>query len=475
MKHSKLFIIPLLLILAAFLVNAENFDFTAEEVDIDILPGQTAMYDITIYNRNIIDDRFQLTGDISTTLSWDVSTSPQIVNIEAGTHKTIRLELTPHLDMSLGAKQVIMKLKSLETGELYRAAVPVYIGEGVRFGTYVPNVAITVDIDKEIDPREKVAVNVCLKNRNLLDIENLLVFVDGEVFEEEYESSIGPLEYKCNEILFTINNNETPQEHTLTTTVTRDNDTLASAVQTYEIRAYADIIEKSNTKTGLFIYTETITLYNDGNMEEITTIKREIGGFNKLFARSNPKHESLKEDGVSYVAWKITLDSEETKTITFVRDYRWPMIVLIVIVVAVVLYFLFRSPIVLFKDAYVIGKADEGVSDLKVKVLVKNRTRRLIKNIRIIDKIPSIAEVVEKEHLGTIKPSKIIKHGKKGTIIKWDIEGFEPYEERILSYKIKSTLRIVGGMSLPSVKARFEDNGKERTTTSNPVSLHKKE
>ena len=150
------------------------------------------------------------------------------------------------------------------------------------------------------------------------------------------------------------------------------------------------------------------------------------------------------------------------------------MIVLIVIVVVLALYFLLRSPIVLFKDAYVIGKAEEGVSDLKVKVLVKNRTRRIIKNVRIIDKIPSIAEVVEKEHLGTIKPSKIIKHGKKGTIIKWDIEGFEPYEERILSYKIKSTLRIVGGISLPSVKARFEDNGKERTTTSNPVSLHDK-
>ncbi|MFH1505649.1 MAG: hypothetical protein ABIE94_01525, partial [archaeon] len=456
-------------------VSAQDFEFTAEEVDIDILPGQTASYLVTIYNYQDTADRFQLTGGVSATILWDISTDTPIIEVPAGDSTQSFLYLTPHIDVGLGPKQIIMKLKSLNTGEIFNKAINVYIGEGARFGTYVPNVAVTVDIDKEIDPRQPVDVYLCLKNKNLLDIEKLQIFIDGEIFEKSYETPLGPLESKCQEILFTLEETQVPGQHILTVTAIR-NETLATIVKNYEVVGYSTVTETFQTEKGFFMSTETIQLFNDGNQEDVKVVRRETSAFSRMFVRSNPDYEVMSEDGVSYVGWSISLEAGESATITLVKDYRWPFIVIIIILVAIVLYFVLRSPIILFKDAYVVGKEGEGVSDLKIKVLVKNRTRRSIKNLRIIDKVPSIAEVIEKEHLGTIKPSKIIKHGKKGTILKWDIEGFEPYEERILSYKIKSSLKIVGGISLPSVKARFDTRqGRERTTTSNPVGIHRKD
>ena len=427
MKQFKLFIILAVLVLAAALVSAQDFDFTSEEVDIDILPGQTALYNVTIFNYQDAADRFQLTGDVSTVLMWDVSTDTPIIEVAAGGSKEVVLELKPHLDVGLGPKQVILKLKSLNTEEIYRAGLPVYIGEGARFGTYVPNVDLSIDIDREIDPREKFGVNVCLKNKNLLNIKTLQVVLDGEIFAKGYETPLGPLESKCQEILFTLDENEPPAQHTVTAMATYQNETLATVVKNYEVAGYSTISEKSETATSLFLYTETITLFNDGNKEETQLVKREMPGFKRLFARSSPSYKVLRQDGISYVSWSITLGPNETEQIVFVRDYRWPLGVLVIIILAVILYFVFRSPMVLYKDAFVVGKEAEGVSDMKVKILVKNRTRSAVKNLRIIDKVPSIAEVVEKEHLGTMRPSKVIRHGKKGTIIKWDIEGFEPF------------------------------------------------
>ena len=89
-------------------------------------------------------------------------------------------------------------------------------------------------------------------------------------------------------------------------------------------------------------------------------------------------------------------------------------------------------------------------------------------NINITDWIPSIATHKKESHVGTLAPKKILKHLKRGTIIKWEIDALEPFEERIISYKLKSKIAIVGGLTLPHSKIKFEtDKGQERTVTSN--------
>ena len=104
---------------------------------------------------------------------------------------------------------------------------------------------------------------------------------------------------------------------------------------------------------------------------------------------------------------------------------------------------------------------------MKVRIFIKNRTAKAFYNLRLLDRAPSIAHVKMSEGLGVIEPTKIIRNERRGTIIKWDFDSIEAYEERIVTYTIKARLKIIGNLGLPPVKAKFENvKGKQRTTQS---------
>jgi hypothetical protein len=92
--------------------------------------------------------------------------------------------------------------------------------------------------------------------------------------------------------------------------------------------------------------------------------------------------------------------------------------------------------------------------------------------VNIIDKVPHIAEVLKDFEMGTLHPTKVLKHAKKGTLIKWEVKELDKFEERVLAYKIKSRLSVLGEFKLPVAVAKFSTlSGKERSTHSNSVSL----
>ena len=73
--------------------------------------------------------------------------------------------------------------------------------------------------------------------------------------------------------------------------------------------------------------------------------------------------------------------------------------------------------------------------------------------------------------IGTIKPVNIAKHKRIGTIVKWQIISLEKYEERIITYRIRSKLSILGGLILPAAKLKFKEKGKERVVKSSKLKL----
>jgi hypothetical protein len=82
--------------------------------------------------------------------------------------------------------------------------------------------------------------------------------------------------------------------------------------------------------------------------------------------------------------------------------------------------------------------------------------------------IPRIAELIKEYDVGTLTPSNSIRNERKGTIIKYEVGDIMAREERIISYKVRSSLSILGGVSLPEAVSKFTTaTGKERTTSSN--------
>jgi ribosomal protein S10 len=71
-----------------------------------------------------------------------------------------------------------------------------------------------------------------------------------------------------------------------------------------------------------------------------------------------------------------------------------------------------------------------------------------------------------------MKPSRMTKTTAKGTILHWDLDKLDAFEERIITYRLKSKLRVVGDMSLPRAKVKFTYGaGKKERFVVSPVPL----
>jgi hypothetical protein len=64
---------------------------------------------------------------------------------------------------------------------------------------------------------------------------------------------------------------------------------------------------------------------------------------------------------------------------------------------------------------------------------------------------------------------------RRGNLIKWNIEMLDRFEERLITYKIKSKLSILGPFKLRPAVIRYENrNGKISITRSNSVGMSMK-
>jgi len=140
--------------------------------------------------------------------------------------------------------------------------------------------------------------------------------------------------------------------------------------------------------------------------------------------------------------------------------------------VALILYFLLRSQIVVRKEVYKVQQREGGLYELKVILYIKNRSRRVVSNLQISDRISHLSEVIRDSYLGSLKPDKLVREENKGTYIKWLIPNVESLEERIITYKIRSKFSILGRLSLAGARVKFiTKSGHVRVTSSNAVSV----
>jgi len=428
----------------------------------------TATYKFTITNVGKNDDRFQL---YTISSFWDID--PTIVAIPALSIYTFDLEVTLNDKQLVGPQLVPVTIKSLDSGDFISENLYVYVkpSESVAL-TYVPNVALKINTKDQIDPREPLSVEVNMKNRNQLDIKELRIVIESEFFNKEVQTTLGPLEEKTNQVLVGLNNLQEPGVYTITLKLVTGNKTIAEAQKEVKVIEYSQVSTEQTRVKGLFSYSEYIKLHNDGNTEAVKQVKVQKNFFQKIFTTSSEKYTKIKENGVSYMSWSVPLKPQESYEISVKTSYNILVIIFILIVAGIICYYLFRSPIILYKRAKIVTSTDEGITEIRVKLHLKNRSGREVRTIKVIDRHPKIVSLVEEENtVGALRPTKMLSADKVHSLLMWNLEALEPYEERLLTYTIKSKLNIVGNIHLHSAKARFHTKAGERTTNSNDVLL----
>lgn len=470
-KAILLFIIFLFTVSTVSALTAFTMELDAEQNS--IFTFEKAQYNLSVTNYGDAANTFTVhTSDVS----WYVTPKPILGVIQPSETKTISLSIAPRASqVNVGPNAVPVTVReTTERTERTREAIVFVKSADYVPPSYVPNVDLAVRYNSDVSSKEDLVLDIYLKNRNPLYIEGLQVVIDSPIFNKEYITNLDPLTEQSTKVPIKLNKYLEAKDHELIVEIFYQGEKIGSSKSDFRILPFSNIKEERTVKDSWFKKFVDIGLYNDGNVGNTYRVKYKINAFRKIFLSSSEEYTGVvEEDGQKYLVWDVTIDAQEAHAVTVTENYRLLIILILLAIVAIVGYYVLRSPVVVKKEVLITHASEEGVSGMKIRIYLQNRTKNSVSNIKVIDKISKIAEITKHVGLGSLEPTKIVRNNAQGTLVRWDIEMLEPYEERIITYNIRSGLKMVGDMRFEGVKVKFDTKtGSERTVYSNDVRLN---
>ena len=335
---------------------------------------------------------------------------------------------------------------------------------------YVPTIVTSVGVPEQIDPREEIPIRIVLNNQNVIDYPELEVRVESNNINKRMTTQLGPKEEKILEFTASIDPMTAPQNDRVAVSLyTGGKSIINTIVKDTKIIEYAEARQLDIVKRPLMTTTDYELVSNNPSYEGPFRVETTL--FGSIFSSESPNAKPVVKNGKRYLEWNVQVTDHRMQA-KVTRNFIPALVVLIVLLGLGAAYYMFRSPLQIRKETSNIVKKEGGVSEMTVLVHVRNHGQGRITDIDITETIPSIVSIERDVSIGSLQPNKIMGHEKKGTtIVKWNLESLDAGEERVLSYKIKTRLSILGSFSFPVAAASFKYNGKTYTSTSNRLNV----
>jgi len=472
-KLGKFFILGIMFALFLNIAYALSFDVKVTPITDKIVVDEVAEFDIAISNN--LDTNADFTIKKAGYPFWDTYTKPLqnpiTLSVPAQSANSIRIFVRPLYITSVDTYTIEMGVVMERTGEELK--VPITIGiksTEPLIGGYIPTVLASTSIPEKIDPREQFSIKIVLNNQNPINYTNLTIKIESNLFTDELHTPLGPKEDKTIEVAKKLDDMALPQKDRMVLAVFKDDRMIVNPiVKEFEVKEYStqEILPKEQS----FLKIRKGVKVTSNNPDYKGTIKIETKPFKSLLLTTYPRAVTEKENGKQYLVWQVELGQDRTMTVYTTENYRPIVVIIVLAITAIALYFVFRSPMVVRKGIANVGMSEGGISEAKVVVRVKNRSPKQLTNIEVVDSLSHIAHVEKDLSIGSMQPHAILKHPKRGLMIKWSIDALEPGDERVLSYRMKSRLAILGEFNLPAATARCKVGDKVVISNSNRVSI----
>lgn len=463
--NSLSLLIIILIVLSATAI-AES-EVIIKPVKNQIMPNEQANYGVTITNNAAEKQRYSIYSFVQ---GWNVDPSPlrdKIIELRPGKSHSTNILAQPLEDFPPGIYYVSVTIES-DLGERYTKPLKVYLSPEEPID-YLPTIKVTVDMDEKITPKEAVPIKLFLENRNPLDLTGMQVKIQSDIpeFVKEGNVDLLPLEKKTVEFTIIPNEFQQPKEYTLFFVFERGGQTIKVVEKNIEIVTLVPSFVTGVEEETVFLKKFTaLTVTNPGNVLNTQEVTLPVSFWNSLF--TSESDVKIDQNGQRVIFWEISLAPNESKTFNFTTNYRILFYILIVALIFICFYLYTRSPVSVSKTATTTGSGSEGtLSEIKITLEVKNKSRRPLKEITITDYVPEIANVEKSLRLGTLQP-KSIQHTKKGTKVVWSLAEIDSNEHRLITYKVRAKLNILGTFSLPrAILGYSKGKGKKRKSYSN--------
>ncbi len=466
---SNKHILPFLFIvlLANFALAQINAVFEPSEAT--IRQNETATFLLTIEHGSSETEFFEL---FSPDIVWDIRPDRPL-RVEPNKEFVAKVYVKP-LKVAPGTYGIPLDVRIAGTREEVKTNLVLEILPIVDTGeTYLPAFKGNASMPAMVDPRNEVKVALDIQNLNRRNLSDVNIKLRSEHINRDYVMSLATLEKKGFEFTITLDPKTEPKKGILRISLIKSE--LDKTFQydvpplKYEIVKFGGVETVVETQKEWFMRTYAVTLTNNGNTEVQDTFAFPSNVVQSILTIAEPEGKAVG----GFLTWDLRLAAGQSLRIKITRNYRVLVGILLLAGLGAAFYYAFRSPVVLRKSIRIVREEDNA-TELKVKIDVRNRSKNELTEVEVSDIIPAIAEPVHQFEIGTLEPTKILKHEHKGTILKWTIDVLEPNEERVLTYRIRTRYTIVGGLSLPAAQARVvTKSGSVKTSTSNTASLEK--
>lgn len=442
-----------------------------------------ARYELTITNNLPAKDHFRISF-LDESL-WTILTSPEIsyklsgFDLDPGESITFTITIRPKPQaiangyLNLNTRYLIdYEVLAEEAKAKQSDYVTLYYGPGFSKPRYPAVVLAEIEMPSKIDPRQDLEIRVILENRNPLNITALNIDLKSELITHHEVVSLGPIEEKTVLIPLSLDPLQEPMSDTLEVSISFEGENIQTDKHPYEIIAYSQFEEKQEKERETFYKTIThLSFRNNGNIEKVETVSHPVSWFETIFMTAEPKATMAKLDGKRYLTWQLQLAKDETKTIKLTKNYLPLLIILLLAILAYVAVRLMKGVVSVHKQAVLLAKSEGGISGVKVILKIKNVSSKPVHEVEVVDSVPNIVEIDKNVEMGHIAPINVVDRGKLGILIKWKLGDIEPGEERIVSYKAKARLTILGSFTLPAAVLRCIQGYKEKLAYSNRLRI----
>lgn len=307
-------------------------------------------------------------------------------------------------------------------------------------------------------PLNATEVEMVVKNKENVRIENLKIVAKSKFFEFSETFNLDNKEEKTFEIPITLENKISAGDYEAEIIYELNGKKSSVILPIRYLQASGISVHESSS--GFIIKKTNITRSNEGNVPAVAIIEVRRNILTRLFTVYSDRPATSERNGIFVdYTWEKEIGVGESYNLNVTTNYTFPfIIILLVVIVGFFVKFVATGKLSVYKGVSLV-RTKGGEFALKVNLRVKARTN--LRNVVLSDRIPGHAKLFNK--FG-IPPHRIDEHARK---IEWDIPHLNAGEERLFSYVIYSKINIVGSFELSAATASYEHDGKREHVISN--------
>lgn len=473
LKLTRLLIISLIsiILLASFVLADTEVSYTV--IDNTITPNETASFELTITN-NAEESQTYTLYSFASSQGWTMDPSPLsdkvVEDIGPGESYTVTMKAQPLEELEPGVYSLSLQVEGDIDG-VTNVVLKSYIYSSQPV-SYSPSLDVQVDMDSVVETEETQSILVHLENNNPLNLSELELEIQCEIDEISKTHDVGleGLESKTLEITYTLDAYQQPKEYPIYFVFKDGDDTIEVVEGSFEVETLVSPFEYTlEEETVFFKKFVAFTVTNEGNVENVQTFKYPVSIFNALFISSSST--VIEENGQKYLAWDMELAPGDNVVVNAEFNYRILAYLVLFFIAFMIFYWVVKSPIDVRKGVITTLGKEGALHELKIALEIRNKSKKTLHNLDVVDMIPGIANLEKSLELGTIKPEQVSPVGK-GTKMVWNLPELEGKEHRIITYKIKTKLDVLGTFSLPRAVVEHKNKkGKVKKSYSNSFKI----